>query len=756
MTTAGAPSTTLLDPDGFGAGAVAAATSELIGVLAEGAAPHRLAWDAAASPARVVVDGSTRHPLLLITLLADLGTDAVQVTPELRVGADATLPQPATRFAPYTAAGSALVAAVPAVGDGGTCPPLVLSCAATRRAGDAAGTGTALTPDEVRALLRVDLVEGRTGRLLAVVLDEKARLRRAAREIQAMRTLRAAARNALDRIGADLACPRFADDLVWDPDRRSPGSRPLAPAGTREPDAAYRARLALLRGVRLPSPVWIDSAVNGAGAPTSPGAGWMSDVGLGPRVAVDESANPLLVALRLVAPGADGALQALLDAVRRVHLVWPAGSAAGDAIHAVRLVSPLAVQRTDAVRAALRSWQLPDGQPVAPTLATALALLDDVCRRLGARPWPAVLAGQSDEGGSRFELGLGALMAAPDPVQLDQAVLAAHQHPELGLVPRPRAEDPAGAWLLRACKMRTAEADHDGTVFVSTVPMGSLVVDVSPGPQGPAPLSLTARLQAGTDAAHDAPMVAVRAALAAQVVPAAAPDELLAAAQPTSAAPALAAVVGALGLPAVTAVADFRRQLASVSSREYEVFDLGPDLTGRVQGTPALLAALLATAAGAGASSVVPVVTAANTLALVLGISGLPLAGSNLAARHTVLHRWGVRALGSQPVDLRPRRGPTVTVRAAGAGISVVSCLVHLRTGGNDPYEWRPALPSGALLTLRQYEHLLNVVELVTPIGVRANTWEIRQHHVDVDGSGRAVALTPGAARAYRRYRQAR
>jgi hypothetical protein len=80
---------------------------------------------------------------------------------------------------------------------------------------------------------------------------------------------------------------------------------------------------------------------------------------------------------------------------------------------------------------------------------------------------------------------------------------------------------------------------------------------------------------------------------------------------------------------------------------------------------------------------------------------------------------------------------------------------VHLRTGNNDPYEWSPALPPDSLLTLRQYEHLLNIVELLTPVGVRVNTWEIRQHHVDVDGSGTATALTAGAARTYRHYRLA-
>jgi hypothetical protein len=47
----------------------------------------------------------------------------------------------------------------------------------------------------------------------------------------------------------------------------------------------------------------------------------------------------------------------------------------------------------------------------------------------------------------------------------------------------------------------------------------------------------------------------------------------------------------------------------------------------------------------------------------------------------------------------------------------------------------------------------MTVVELVTPIGVRADTWAIRRQHVDVDGAGTADRLPPSAARTYRRYR---
>ena len=236
-----------------------------------------------------------------------------------------------------------------------------------------------------------------------------------------MRALVRARGNALDRVGDDLRCPRFADELVWDPVRRSPATRPLLPPGSTEDDAAYRVRLRTLRGFRLSTPVWVDSALNGSPIPDGAlddtphggamGSSPLADAGFTGRVEVDESPNVINLAFRLVSPGSAHGRAELLDAIRRVHLVWPAGSADGDAAHDGRLVPHEVSDRVAALRAALATWQLPDHHPVAPSLAQALTVLDARCRQLGARPWPAVLSGQDDAGGSRLELGLGAELA---------------------------------------------------------------------------------------------------------------------------------------------------------------------------------------------------------------------------------------------------------------------------------------------------------------------------------------------------------
>jgi hypothetical protein len=742
--------TTPLDP--AGAASLAAAAGELIAPLAPAATPEPLPWVAAAQPARVEVDTTARYPLLLVTLLADLELDAVVVSPTLLSGGAAAA-QPAARFAPWTQAGSAVVAAVPPVDDAGTAAPFRLECTATRITPD--GAETPLVAATLRETVRVDLVQGLLGRLLAVILAEKPRLRRQARELRAMRTLAVAAGNALDRTGSDLRCPRFADELVWDPARRTPSTRPLSPPGALEDDVSYRARLQVLRGLRLPSPPWIDSVVNGPGPPEQPGTGWMAAVGLMDRIAIDESANALLLAFRLIAPGSPHGREQLLDAIRRIHLVWPAGSAAGDAAHLGRMVPPSVRHRTDATRVALASWSAPSDEPVAPSLAAALQVLDERCQRLGARPWPALLAGQRDAGGSRFELGLGGRLAAPDPARLDAAVAAAGGDP--GLAPRPRDIDPAGAWLLTACGLRTVEQDSDHSVFISTVPMGPLVIDVEPSPDDPIPLTMAARLPTAADPSHDAPMAEVVATVAATgLVPEPAPAGVLAAMQPAQALPGLDVVLAAVGLPVVDQVAGFVARMGGISARDYAIFDLGPDRTRAARADPATLAELLDVAQRADASSAVAIVTGGGTLALILSVVGLPLAGSNLAARHTVFYRWEARGLAGTAAAVAPRRGPAVQVRGPGVGISLVSCLVHLREGANDPYEWRPALPPGSLLTLRQYEHLMNIVELVTPVGVRADTSAIRHQHVDVDGSGAPVPLPASAARTYRHYRTLR
>src|SRR4051812_16770849 len=106
---------TVLDPAGVGAGSLAAASSELIGPLATAAVPRPLTLQPSTvkPQAQAVVDVVTRRPLVLVTLLRDLTAETLTISTATQVGTAPVQTQPVVTFAPYTAAGTALVAAVP-------------------------------------------------------------------------------------------------------------------------------------------------------------------------------------------------------------------------------------------------------------------------------------------------------------------------------------------------------------------------------------------------------------------------------------------------------------------------------------------------------------------------------------------------------------------------------------------------------------------------------------------------------------------
>jgi len=722
-----------------GAACRVAGADELIGPFETSVRPQELPWGAGAS---FDTAGVTRQPLLLVRLLTDLEETAYVVT----VTVDGVV-VPAVTFEAWSEQGTQVLASVPATDAQGTAARATGTVAVVRH--DGGGTAV-LSPAEVQAVVAVDLVQGVLGRLTFALLSEKARLRRQVREIRAMRALLHARSNALDLHGADLGVPRLRDALSWDAVTRNVAATPVAGG---EPDAEYRARLRIVRGVRLGTPTWIDDRANGPGADTDPGAGWLADVGCATRLQVDETRNPLLVAFRLVDPGRDAGRLELLDAARRVHLVWASGSD-GDAVHAARTLPAAVAARIAAARAALTTLGLPAREPVAPAVAFALQRLASLQTRLGVQVFTQVLHGQHDDGGSRYELGLGVQLTAPAAGTVDSAVTAATALLDPGMVPVPRTDDPQATWLLRAAGMRTAMPLADGTVYASTLSSGGLVVDLAPGPGAAVPITASARIDGPGDSEHDGPLHGVIDALAVDgLTPVASVPDLLTGIQATAANPGVDAALASLDLPRTVSVDDVRARLGAVSSRDYTVVDLGPATTAQVVADHAVLAAIVRHGARGGASSVLPLLTSGGTVALVFGLVDLPLAGNNLSSRHTVAYRWQVRGLVEHPVGLWPRLGPTTTLEPAGSGISVLTCLAYVRTGGNDPYQWRPTLPDDALLSLRQYEHLMNIVELVTPIGVRADTWDIRRRHVDVDGSGSATPLRPSAARTYHRYR---
>ena len=263
------------------------------------------------SPVAVAPDGSVavaraaREPLLLLGLAVDLGKRALQVEAALPGGETVTL-----RFEPYSERGAFVPLFRPPVSPAGFAEPF------TVQLGDAALGDTPVAAAGRAALLEARVVEGILGRLLYLLGAEKQRLRRHARELAAMRQLEHARDNALDRLGAELRVPRFADTLAF---RRGE----IVTDVRREPDPEYRRRLGVYRPWLLPTRGRVLDLLNGPGEPGAPNAGPIGELGLGERFSLVEDDNEFAAAIAIVGVDDPDYRTGFLDFVRSVHLIPP-------------------------------------------------------------------------------------------------------------------------------------------------------------------------------------------------------------------------------------------------------------------------------------------------------------------------------------------------------------------------------------------------------------------------------------------------
>ncbi|GAB3344870.1 hypothetical protein [Modestobacter lapidis] len=459
---------------GPGAASLAAQVDHLAGPLTAGASLSRFPPDGTGAATL----RWRREPVLLAELARDLGDEVLTVAVH-----EAGRSLGDVRFDPWSAAGTTLPVWWPARS------PLTEPAAVVVTAGTADGS---LPAEEVAGAVCLVLVEGSFGRLLYVLGAEKARLRRQARAVAAARVLDLAHGEALDRHGRDTALPRLATRL-----QGAGGELVLASAP--EDDAHYRERLRLYRGLRLPTHRTLREHLNGPDGSSGPNTGPVA--GLDPgrtaplgRFTVLDRPAPFAVAVRLVAAGDPGLRDSFLGWLRRDRLVRPA--AEGDADTAARLLPPEARVRLEQLRATLRAgFTFVDGAAAdpafAPSLAAALGRLAACRAALGVPdPWP-LSAAQADTG-SRYELGLGADLAVLPAADLDDlAARAAAFTPGpdtdptaaallAAAVPLASADDEEGRWLLRLCGLRTVHRTGAGTLHVSPVHSGGLVLEGAP------------------------------------------------------------------------------------------------------------------------------------------------------------------------------------------------------------------------------------------------------------------------------------
>jgi hypothetical protein len=485
-------------PDVLGAASHRNAVEHLTAPLAAGALTTPLPIDGSGTAA---VGGETRHPLLLVAPLAPVDARPLSVSAAVPAAGGGTETVTLV-FAPYTEADSYLVlyAAPP------DAPPAPFSVTLAVEDGT-----TAVPAAQTASRVRLELVEGILGRTLYALGSEKARVRREAREAAAMRLLGRARDGALDRIGAELAVPRFADTLLFK-------SGNVVSEVARESDDDYQRRLALYRRLFLRSEREVLRLLNGDGVDTDPNTGAIGELAEGlpaayrKRFTIADEDNDFAVGIKLIAAGDPSYRDNFLEFVRAVHLIWPGTTAAANNAHSRRFLPAAKRDREDALRSDLRSLFdfasfAPGPEPaLAPLLAAALIRAARCIQALGGpSPWPLFRA-QRNDAGSRYEVGLGVdvrRLAAPELTAMKNkhAALKAVDPTFTGVAdaetrgvlqamkPVSAAGDPDGRWLLEPCGLRTVHriqkptgAPFDLTYLSHFPTFGLTVSEVAPQP----------------------------------------------------------------------------------------------------------------------------------------------------------------------------------------------------------------------------------------------------------------------------------
>lgn len=737
--------------------------AHLSGPFTGGAVETRLTIDAAGE-ARV--DWRARLPLLLIAPRQAVGAEALACTVRITQSTGETIAPVDVRFAPYTEAGAAVLAYRP----GAVSMQLDFAAPFQVRLDPGGGGGAAAA---MRDRFELRVVEGNMARLLYVIGSEKMRLRRQANEFYAMRRLAAAQGDVLDRLGAELGVPRFAARLSWDATLRTPTIVP-----EREADTRFRARLGIYRPFLRSSRRAAADLINGPGAGNN--SGLPAQLGVMHRLAIAEPDTELLAAVRLVSSPDDAPRIAFLDYARQALLLQP-----GVDVPDTRLLPGVVRAEENALRARLaQNLEFPAAAFVAPILARALDRIGACRHALGVtRRW-RVLRAQDDAGGSRYELGLGADVETIPPAELDTLAanhragsIAAGSAPAIRALlaqmqPRSSTDDPLGRWLLAPCGLTTVHPLDAAKTYVSHLALHGLVIgkNLTAGRT-----LLDARWNAPLDSGPDALLVlALLDADARRAAAGIAPWTLLTGAQERAAWGLAVPPPDAL----VQSVNDARIHMvqtaADVSSAKAALQALPSELIATLQLDAALAAKLVTHEAAAAQSllaliiafqrsgfiSVLPLFTSDNRVLLVLGVTVLPGDATLLTARSKNSFRWFLMPLSGEPGELERKIGSR-NGWSAGSGLCAVVVVVAGRQGTADPrgridpLEVRVALPDGALVSLEQYEFLMNLLDRARPLGAVVDTRGIRDQ-IDADGNGTAETLSANLSRTFRPYRQLR
>ena len=571
----------------------------------------------------------------------------------------------------------------------------------------------------------------------------------------------------------------------------------------REPDVEYRRRLAIYYPFLVPNHRTILDALNGSGATTDPNRGLLSQLGVQQRFQLLEKSNDFGVAIHLIAVGDTTLRTNFLNYIRNVYLIFPNRNATNDQFHRDRLLPQARKQQIDQLRTRLsQSFTFDANAAIAPMLATTLDLVGRCRQALGiATPWQVFRAQdsrtQAAGGNSRYELGLGIEVVLPTPAELNQ-MAAQRANPNRtradaeieGLIqamtPRLPSDDPEGRWLLESCGIKTTHRTPGDRLYLSHLPTFGMEIaglansaagnptDLSvrynapgdPGSNFVLATGLAAALTTWTNTGNAPwtvlPDADARAAWGRAQVPGFGVRQILeAAGLSTSDAPdKLAAVIQQLNL----APGD-----GGISDDLFETIRLPTALSTSIlsgqNSAISSLRTLVRLLRQNGLSSALPLMTGINEIVLVVGVTNLPGVGINLSERRSTGFRWYVVPIYPSASDRQQNQAPADVIGATGSqtqltpgspGLLAVIAVGYARRGLTDPYQFRVQLPDNAVLTLLQYEFLMNLLQHLHPLGIEVDTFAIRQNNVDLDGDGNPEPLQTNVSKTYRQFRRSR
>ncbi len=576
----------------------------------------------------------------------------------------------------------------------------------------------------------------------------------------------------------------------------------------READADYRRRLAIYRPFLIPNWRQVVRWLNGPGEapelprfPPEPNRGWLSELGLTHRFRITEADNDFAFAIHLIAAGDEAYRDNFLEHIRRCHLIWPSSNSTANDIHAARYWPEAKQAQIEALRHRLsQAFEFDSEAAIAPMLAVALDRVARCRRSLDVTTrWP-ILRAQDSRSGSRYELGLGVDVPLMAPAELDRMAellresnfsLPEAADPEedpnpqetegllRSMTPLPASEDPEGHWLLEACGLRTVhrvQTSSSDYLYLSHLPIFGMAITgpsrVDLGEQTtlefryypPGDTEGSVLLQKGLKAAerewvrrggetwtvlpwHEALEYWER------VIP---PPENVARVFRAAG----LTVIPSLGIT-LERVLEGLRNLPG-AERKLVTLRLPRNLTRQILSGEFMgiagLRGLATIFSNHGLTSVLPLVSDRNEVLLVVSIARLTEADPSPAERRALNFRWYVVPIGTRGTGggrIAISENPT-TFTPKKPGLSALIAVGYARLGLTDPYEFRVELPDTARLNLLQYEFLMNVLQQVHPIGIGVNTFNLRQHHVDLDDDGTPEPLQPMISRTYRQFRRRR